>query len=406
MDNKIIPGMPVALERRRFITGSAALGAAALLTRSPAILAQSRAPLRIGALNSYSKVLAALGVANLNAMNLYFEQIGWTIAGRKVEIIREDDESNPQVGLQKLRKLVESDKVDVVTGIQASNVAMASINYFKQTGVPFLCSGAGTARLGYVNVPNMLRCSVSGQQINTILGGWFYDNVAKEVVITSSDYAGGRDAVSEFMNGFIRKGGKIVKEIYPPVGNSDFSPYLTDILSLHPQATFSFYAGTDAIRFLKQYAEYGLKAKMKTATAGFTVDSDVLPAVGKDALGIFNSMHYADTLSNPENLKFVADYRAKYKEYPSVYSEYGWVAAKCLHEALLTTDGNTQDRNKFIAALLAVKFNAPRGPFAFNQQTRGPIHNVYIREVSEIDGRVANKVIATYPNVRESATLT
>jgi branched-chain amino acid transport system substrate-binding protein len=394
----------VANDRRRFIAGAASLGAAALLGRAPAVLAQSKSPLRIGALNSYSKVFAAIGAANLNAMTMYFEQQGGTIAGRKVEIIKEDDEINPQVGLQKLKKLVESDKVDIVIGIQASNVAMASVEYFKQSGTPFLCSGAGASQLGYVNVPNIYRCSVSSQQINSVLGEWSYDNAAKELVATASDFVGGRDTVGEFKAAFLRKGGKITKEIYPPLGNSDFSAYLADIRSLAPPATFNFYAGTDAVRFVKQYAEYGLKAKMKTLASGFMVESDVLPAQGKDALGILNAMHYADTLTNAENVKFVADYRAKYKEFPSVYAEYGWVAAKCLHEALMKTDGNTQDKDKFLAALGGVKFNAPRGPFAFNPQTHGPIHNIYIREVVDVDGRIDNKVIATFPNVRETAS--
>ena len=397
-------GLAVAPDRRRFLAGAAALSAGALVGHAPSVLAQAKAPLKIGCLNSFSKVFAALGNANLNGMNLYFEQIGGSIAGRKIEIIREDDEINPQVGLQKLKKLVESDKCDVITGIQASNVAMAAVDYLKQSGTLFLCSGAGVTALGYVNAPNIFRCSVSSQQVNAGLGDWWYDNGTKEVVASASDFAGGRDTVAEFRNSFVKKGGKIIKEIYPPLGNSDFSPYLADIRSLNPPATYSFYAGTDAVRFVKQYAEFGLKGKMKSAASGFMVEADVLPAQGKDALGIISSMHYADTLTNAENVKFVADYRKKYNEFPSVYSEYGYVAARCLHDALTAVDGNTQDQAKLRAAMLAVKFNAPRGPFSFNQATQGPIHNMYIREVAEIDGRVDNKVIATIPNMREPAT--
>ena len=393
-----------APNRRRFIAGVAALGAGVLAGRAPVALAQAKPPLKIGVLNSFSKVFAALGAANLNGMTLYFDQIGGTIAGRKIELIREDDEINPQVGLQKLKKLVESDKCDIITGIQASNVAMAAVDYLKQSGVLFLCSGAGVTALGYVNAPNIFRSSVSSQQINSVLGDWWYDNGTKEVVASASDFAGGRDTVAEFRSAYIKKGGKITKEIYPPLGNADFSPYLADIRSLAPPATYSFYAGTDAVRFVKQYAEFGLKAKMKSTASGFMVESDVLPAQGKDALGIISSMHYADTLTNPENVKFVADYRKKYNEYPSVYAEYGYVAAKCLHDAITATGGDTADQAKLRAAMLAVKFNAPRGPFSFNPVTQGPIHNIYIREVAEVDGRIANKVIATLRDVREPAT--
>src|SRR6185436_9076835 len=124
------------------------------------------------------KVFAALGNANLQAMTMYIEANGGMLGGRKVEIIREDDEINPQVGLQKLKKLVESDRCDIITGIQASNVAMAAVEYFKQSGVPFLCAGAGVTALGYTGVPNIFRSSVSSQQVNAALGDWWYDNGA------------------------------------------------------------------------------------------------------------------------------------------------------------------------------------------------------------------------------------
>lgn len=391
-------------DRRRFIAGAAALGAGALLGRAPAILAQSRAPLKIGMLNSFSKVFAALGNANLNAMNLYFEQVGGTVAGRKIEIIREDDEINPQVGLTKLKKLVESDNCDLITGIQASNVALAAIDYIRQSKTFYLCNGAGVGDLSYTGIPYLFRCSISTQPIHSTFGEWFYDNVAKETVATASDFAGGRSTVSEFKAGFGKKGGKILKEIYPPLGNNDFSAYLADVRSMAPAATFNFYAGTDAVRFVKQYEEFGVKSKSRLTGSGFMVESDVLPAQGKSALGALSSLHYTDSLDNAENKKFVAAYRAKFNDFPSVYAEYGWIAAQIIHTALQAVDGNTQDKDKLRAAMRAVQINAPRGPFKFNPVTQSPIQNVYIREVVEMDGRLTNKVIATIPNVVEPPT--
>jgi len=178
--------------RRAFIAGAGAIGATILGGAAPTVLAKTTAPLRIGVLNSFSKVFAALANANLNGMNLYFEQIGNTIAGRKIEIIREDDEINPQVGLQKLRKLVESDKCDIITGIQASNVAMAAVEYLRQSKAFTLCSGAGVAALSYTQLPYFFRCSVSTFTVHQTMGEWFYDNVAKEVVLSASVFAGGR----------------------------------------------------------------------------------------------------------------------------------------------------------------------------------------------------------------------
>jgi branched-chain amino acid transport system substrate-binding protein len=392
-------------DRRRLLAGAAALGTSSLLG-APAVLAQSKAPLKIGLLNSFSKVFAALGNANLNGMTLYFEQIGNTIAGRKIEVIREDDEINPQVGLTKLKKLVESDRCDLITGIQASNVALACVDYIRQSKTFYLCSGAGVGDLSYTGIPYLFRCSIATHPIHATMGEWLADNVAKEVVTSASDFAGGRNTISEFKAGYLKKGGKIVKEIYPPLGNNDFSAYLADMRSIGAPATFNFYAGTDAVRFVKQYDEYGLKAKSKLTSSGFMVESDTLPAQGKSALGTLSSLHYADTLDNPENQKFVAEYRAKFNEYPSVYSEYGFLAGRLIHLALQAVDGNTQDKDKLRAAMAALKVSAPRGPFRFNPQTQSPIQNVYIREVAEVDGRVANKVIHTVKDVVEPATKT
>lgn len=390
------------LSRREFIVKASTVGATALLGSvvSP-VMAQSKQPLRIGVLNSFSGVFAALGNDNLNGMNLYFDEIGGSIAGRKIQILKEDDEIKPQVGLQKLRKLVESDKCDILTGIQSSSVAMAAVAYLRQSGAFMLCSGAGATSLSIAKtkLPYFFRCSINTGAIHRTFGDWYYKNVSKEVLLTASDFVGGRDTLAEFKSGFQPHGGKIITEIYPPLGNNDFSPYLATIRKDAPPGTFNFYAGTDAVRFVKQYAEYGLKKMSKLTGSGFMLESDTLPAQGSSALGALSSLHYTDTLDNAANKKFVADYLAKYKKYPSVYSEYGYVAAQILHAAIDAVHGDTRDKDALRKAMLALRLDAPRGPFRFNPKTQGPIQNVYVREVVELGDRFTNKVIYTYPNV-------
>jgi len=394
----------VVTSRRNFIKGAGALSATALFGgMAPAVLAKSTAPLKIGALNTYSKVYAALGNANLNGMNLYFEQIGNTIAGRRIEIVKEDDELNPQVGLQKMKKLVESDSCDLITGIQGSNIAMAAVQYMRQSQAFVLCSGAGITDLSYTGLPYLFRCSTSSYTTLSTMGEWLYANLSKQAVLTASDFAGGRNAMIEFKSGFVKRGGTVIKEMYPPLGNNDFSPYLADIRSTNATATFSFYAGADAVRFVKQYGEYGLSKSCRLTGSGFMLDGDTLPAQGRAALGAINALHYADTLDNAANKKFVRDYQARYKEFPNVYAEYGYVAARIMHAAIEAVDGNTSDKNKLREAMRAVKFEAPRGPFRFTPETQSPTHNVYIREVAEIGNRITNKVIYTFPEVPEPA---
>jgi branched-chain amino acid transport system substrate-binding protein len=400
MKNRPENNLKIDQRRRSLVAGSVALGAGAILG-APAVLAQSKAPLRIGLINSFSKSFAALGQSNLNGMNLYLEQIGWNIAGRKVELLREDDEINPQIGLQKLKRLVESERCDIVCGIQASNVLAAIPDYLRQSKQLFICSGAGSTDFSYIKVPTAFRVSTSFYQPHYAMGGWFYDNVAKQALNTASDFAGGRGIIDIFRFAFQEKGGKIVKEIYPPLGNNDFSAYLADIRSTNPAAVFAFYAGTDAVRFTKQYAEFGLKGKIKLVASGFMTEGDVLPAQGNDALGIVSSLHYSNALDNPSNRAFVTAYRAKYKEYPNVYSEYGYTCAAVIHEALKATDGNTSDKEKVRQAILALKLNVPRGAISMDPATQNVVHDVYIREVAEVDGRLTNKIIGTIKNVRD-----
>jgi branched-chain amino acid transport system substrate-binding protein len=157
------------------------------------------------------------------------------------------------------------------------------------------------------------------------------------------------------------------------------------------------------VRYVKQYDEYGLKGKIRLT--GFAlIENDSMPAQGKSALGGITTWCWADTLDNPENKKFVAGYRAKYNAWPDVYGEYAYTAARVIAETLNATNGDSADKDRFASAMLAVKFNGPRGPFSFDPATKNVIQNIYIREAVELEGRMTNKVIATYRDVRLPAT--
>jgi branched-chain amino acid transport system substrate-binding protein len=389
------------VSRRTFMKYSAGAGAAlASNVAAPAILAQTRAPIRLGALNSFTGGLAYAAEGNLNAMNLYFDSINWTIAGRKVEIVKEDDQFNPQVGLQKAKKLVESDKVDLVVGVQASNVALAVLNYMKQQKAFYVVSGAGTDAITWDRYPYLFRTSISAYQLSTPMANYVYDNLGKEIVTTASDYAGGRDVIAQFKGPYVARGGKVLKEIWPPLNTTDFSPYLTDIKSINPPVTYDFMPGADAVRFIQQYSEFGLKEKMPLT--GFTIiDSQTVSALGKSAIGIISALTFTDTVDNPESKEFVANYRAKYKSSPDLFADYGFVAARALAEALKMTDGDASDKDKLADAMTKVKFNAPRGPFRMDPATHNPIQDIYICQVIEKGDGITTKILSTSKDVTD-----
>jgi branched-chain amino acid transport system substrate-binding protein len=390
------------ISRRKFVATSAKVGTVlATSFAAPGILAQTKKPIRLGVINSFTGAIAYAADNNLNAMNLYFDKIGWTVAGRKIEIIKEDDQFNAQVGLQKAKKLVESDNVDMVTGIQASNVALAVMNYARQKKAFYVVTGAGAGAVTWTRAPYVFRTSLSSWQLSAPMAEWAYDNLAKEMVLIGSDYAGGRDVIAEFRVPFVKKGGKVIKEIYPPLGTTDFSPYLTDIRSLNPKATYAFGPGTDGVRMMQQYHDAGMLDKAPMCTFAM-IDSLSLKVLGKQAIGIMGGAIYTDKVDTPTNKMFLPAYLEKYKSYPDMFSDYGYTAAMVIEATLKATDGNTENKDKLAEAMLKVKLDAPRGPFRFDQVTHNPIQDVYICKCAELDGgRIGNTVVATVKDVKD-----
>jgi branched-chain amino acid transport system substrate-binding protein len=335
-------------------------------------------------------------------MKLYFDEIGGKVAGRPLQLIVEDDENKPQVGLQKLRKLVESDAIDIACGPVSSAIANAMVDYVKQSKTFWIISGAGLDALTREKKgPLIFRTSTSAWQTNSPIGAWAAKNMAKEAVLTASDFAGGRDTIAEFKEAYVGAGGKVIKEIFPPFNNTDFSTYIADIKSLKPPMVYCFFPGNDGLAFIQQYDQFGLKATIPLATAGFTVEGDVLEAQGKSALGIISCLHYATTLDTPVNKKFVAAYNSQFKTLPSYASDYGYVTARTIVEAVKLTNGNVEDKDKLAAAMKTVKFEAPRGPVEFDPVTHNVIMNEYIRRVDLVDGKPQNVVLETIPNMRD-----
>jgi len=382
--------------RRIFMRNSAGAGAALVSAlAAPRVLAQANAPIRIGNINSYTGGLAYAGENNFNGMSLYFDSINWTVAGRKIDIIKEDDQFNPQVGLQKAKKLVESDNVDLVMGIQASNVALAVLNYMKQQKAFYVVSGAGTDAITWDRYPYLFRTSISTFQLSTPMANYIYDNLGKEIVTTASDYAGGRDVMAQFKRPYLARGGKVLKEIWPPLNTTDYSPYLTDIKSVNPPVTYDFMPGADAVRFIQQYSEFGLKEKMPLT--GFTIiDSQTVSALGKAAVGVISALTYV----NPPP-QFAANFRAKYKISPDLFADYGYVSAKAIGEALKMTGGDASNKDKLAEAMSKVKFNAPRGPFRMDPETHNPIQDIYICQVIDSGSGISTKILSTAKDVQD-----
>lgn len=393
--------------RRALLT--AALGGAAALAggaaggrggtgqpfRVPAVLAASTGPVKLGVLLPYSKVYQQLGEDITSAMTLYFESVGWTAGGRRITLIREDEDIDPQVALRKARKLIEGDNVDLMTGLVSSASALAIRDLVHNTKTVLVISNAGAnAVTRGRRSPYIFRISFSNWQTAYPIGGWFYENVARSCVVGGSDYAAGHEDINAFKENFLAHEGRVLGEVYPPLNNTDYGPYIAQMQRMRPEAVFVFFAGSDAVRFVTQATQYGLLKEARLVGPGFLVEEDVLPAEGRNALGAYSSLHWALTLQKPENLAFTRAYRERWKREASVFAMQGYDAARVIVQALNTTGGDTVNKTGLIEAIASVKFTSPRGAVAFDPETHNVIQTVYLRQVREVGQALHNVVFA------------
>jgi branched-chain amino acid transport system substrate-binding protein len=395
------------LSRRTFLgaTGTVAAGAAVgpWVRRAHA----QGAPLKIGLVLPYTGVYAVLGESITQAMELVFARENWTVAGRKIEMIKEDDEMKPPVGIRKTEKLIDSDKVDILTGPVHSGILMGMRDKVHNSKTILIVSNAGADAVSRERCSRWIfRSSFSNWQPNQPMGGWVAKNVSKDVFLTAPNYQAGKDMMEAFKETFVPAGGKVIGEDYPKLGETDYAPYLTKIKQSGAKAVYAFYSGTDAVNFVKQFASFGLKQSIKLTGAGFLTEPDVLPAQGAAALGVMTGHFYTPLLDNAANHKFVKDFRDKYSgKMPDGFACQGHDTAEVIVRAVKAVNGNTQDKDKLVDAIAKVEFDSPRGRFRFDPKTHNVIQPyIYIREVREVSGGLNNVPIDKVADVRDPGT--
>jgi branched-chain amino acid transport system substrate-binding protein len=395
----------MSLNRRTFVAGAAAAGVAAgsWVLKSHA----QGGPIKIGVVLPYTGVYAVLGESITQGMELVFGRENWTVAGRKIEMIKEDDEMQPPVGIRKTTKLIDSDKVDILTGPVHSGILMGMRDKVHTSKTILIVSNAGADAISRERCSKWIfRASFSNWQPNQPMGGWVAKNVSKEVFITAPNYAAGKDQLNAFKETFIPAGGKLVGEDYPKLGETDYAPYLTKIRQSGAKACYAFFSGSDAVNFVKQYDQFGIKQSVKLCGAGFLTEPDVLPAQGASALGIITGHFYTPLLDNPVNQRFVKEFREKFgNKMPDGFACQGYDTAETIVRALKAVNGNTQDKEKLVAVIEKTQFDSPRGPFRFDPKTHNVIQPfIYVREVKEVAGGLNNVVIDKIANVTDPGT--
>jgi branched-chain amino acid transport system substrate-binding protein len=390
-----------AMGRKAVVSVLVALVAIAVLATGTA-WAQSKEPIKIGFLAPMTGGAAQIGKDMVNGLTMWLEENGNQIAGRKVEVIVEDTQGQPNIALTKLAKLVENDRVQVLAGGLFAHVGYALAPKVDQLQVPMLYPVMAADDLTQRKPSKwVVRNGWTSSQPSHPFGEYVAKTLGyKRVVAIGIDYAFGWEVIGGFQKTFEENGGQVIQKLWAPLNTADFAPYLSQIRR-DADAVFALMVSISALRFPKQYQDAGLKARLPLIGGGTTFDEFVLPSLGDEAIGGVSPLIYSAALDTPVNRRFVKDYRAKYGKVPSYYSETCYTTGRWINEAAKMVGGNVEDREKFLAALRKVEIpDAPRGPIKLDSHGN-PIQNIYVRKVEKKDGELWNTVIQTFPAVSQ-----
>jgi branched-chain amino acid transport system substrate-binding protein len=340
-------------------------------------------PIKIGMITTLSGGGAGLGVDVRDAFDLAMKKSG----NKDIQVITEDDARKPELAVQIADKMMQSDHVDLMTGIIWSNLAMAVVPNVVAQDVIYLSPNAGPSALAGKNCnKNYFNVAYQNDNFHEAMGQYANKDY-KKVFILAPNYPAGKDSLTGFKRYYK---GEVSGEIYTKLGQTDYAAEIAQIRASGADAVFFFLPGGMGIAFTKQYAQSGVGLPL--LGPAFSFSQDVLGAIGDAALGVKNSASWSHDLDNAANKEFVEAFKAEYGRLPSVYAAQAWDTANLILSAAAKAD--VKDKDAFRAALKAADFKSVRGKFKFNTNQH-PIQDIYVREVVKEDGVLTNKIVGT-----------
>jgi branched-chain amino acid transport system substrate-binding protein len=379
--------------KRREALVTTAGGAALLGAISPAT-AQSREPIKIGLVSSFSGGdNVALGKQLDAALAVYVKQNGDTIAGRKVQFIKRDDGGiAPDTAARLAQELIVQEKVDVLLGSVYTPNTIAIARVSTQAKKPFFNVNAATSNIVKA-APYSTRYGFTTASAVTPFARWAYFQGVKNCYVMYQDYGPGIDAGNAFVKSFEANGGKIVGISKIPVSNPDFSAYVQRVKDTKPQGVYIFLNATGGgIQLLKTLKTEGIaKAGIKLFASGDIVDEPLVQQEGDAALGVISNFGYSAAHRSKVNQEFVKLFKAQYgnNQLPDFIAVQGYDALHAVYEGIKGQNGNT-DPDKMLAIVKTLRWESPRGPVWMNPETRILMQNIYIRKTEMKDGILQN----------------
>ncbi len=362
---------------RALVTSVAALALCA------ASVTASADGLKVGMITTLSGGGSALGVDVRDGFMLALEQSGRS----DIDVVIEDDQRKPEIAVQIADKMVQSDNVDVLTGIIWSNLAIAVVPSVVRQGKFYLSPNAGPSKLaGEGCHENYFNVAWQNDNLHEAAGGYANDAGFANSFILAPNYPAGHDALTGYKRFFT---GEIAAEVYTELGQTDYAAEIAQIRASDADSVFFFLPGGMGISFMKQYAGSGVD--IPVVGPAFSFDQGILNAVGEAALGVKNTSQWSKDLDNAANKAFVASFQEAYGRLPSLYASQGFDTANLLISALDKAD--VGDEDAFREALRAADFTSVRGDFMFGPNHH-PVQDIYVREVIMEDGVLTNRIVS------------
>jgi branched-chain amino acid transport system substrate-binding protein len=389
----------MSLRGRGSATGALAAHLLLLATCVGTAPAQQGEPVRIGALLDMTGGFADFGLKFKTGIEFRLEEASWTVAGRPIKLIVADAASQqPAVALDQGKKLVEQDKVHVVIGPLTSGPRLAVEPYFAERRVPTLTVSSHTIAAKKFGWTVFTRGTL--WQVPYPLGLYAAEQLGLKTVATiATDFVAGREYTGAFVDGFKQKGGSVVQQQWPPLGTPDFGPYLVGLKDADSLALML--GGTDILRFLRQYADFGLlkkKTRILLPTIAVLEDSR-LQELGDITVGIIGADDYAKRAELPANKRFIAAFEAKYRARPEKHQAAAYESTSIVLQALEATRGDT-DPEKLRQAMFRVALETPSGPLSFTPSGIA-IRDVHILEARKVGSEYGWVPLRTYPQIRQ-----
>jgi branched-chain amino acid transport system substrate-binding protein len=384
--------MSTRLTRRTFLVGTALAA-----TMPVPAFAQSK-PVRIGLLTVKTGPLAQGGIQMEQGIVRFLKDRNYTLAGRKAELIVADTGGNPAGTKTKTQELVERDNVDLIVGPLAAFELLAITDYTAQAKMPVLSLAAAEDMTQRRPNPYFVRASATSAQSMHPLADYAAKELKfKNVITVTEDFAFGYEQMGGFQRVFEDAGGRVVKKLWPPLVTPDYTPYLAQLSGV--DAVVQGFAGSNPLKFMKQYRDQGLKLPVLSGSVG--CDDALLKSFGDEPIGVISCSAYTSDLDTPSNKRFVEGMVRDYGNIPGIYAAGLYINGMVAEAALEKTGAKTDDKAALIKALRAVSLtDTPRGPFRFDH-LGNVIGNFYIRRCEKKGDKLVNTTIKTYKDVSQ-----